>query len=129
MQKTTKGWKLLVIWKDQSKTWIPLKYIKESNLVEVTEFSKAWCIVDEPAFCWWVPYILRKRDYIILAVKSRVRKTTHKYSIEIPKSREEVFRFDKKNGNIFWSDALHKEMNNLGNNFEILDKDTQVPVG
>ena len=35
MQKTTKGWKLLVIWKDQSKTWIPLKDLKESNPVEV----------------------------------------------------------------------------------------------
>ena len=81
MQKTTKGWKILVIWKDQSKTWIPLKDHKESNPVEVAEFAKAWCIEDEPAFCWWVPYILRKRDYIILAVKSRVRKTTHKYGI------------------------------------------------
>ena len=28
MRKTTKGWKLLVIWKDQSKTWIHLKDLK-----------------------------------------------------------------------------------------------------
>ena len=77
MQKTTKGCKLLVIWEDQSNTWIPLKYLKESNPVEVAEFAKAWCIEDEPAFCWWVPYILRKRDCIISAIKSRVRKTTH----------------------------------------------------
>ena len=93
------------------------------------EFTKAWCIEDEPAFCWWVPYVLRKREYIILAVKSKVRKTTHKYGIEIPKSREEVFCFDKKNGNSFWSDALLKEMTNVGIAFEILDKDTPVPVG
>ena len=108
MQKTTKGWKLLVIWKYQSKTWIPLKDLKESNPVKLAEFAKAQCIEDEPAFCWWVPYVLRKRDYIILAVKERVRKITHKYGIEIKESLEEAFRFDKKNSNSFWSDALQK---------------------
>ena len=35
MRKTTKVWKLLVIWKDQSKTWIPLKDLKDSNPVEL----------------------------------------------------------------------------------------------
>ena len=80
MRKTTKGWNLLVIWEDQSNTWIPLKDLKESNPVEVAEFLIAWCIEDEPTFCWWVSYVLRKQDYIISAVKSRVRKTTHKFS-------------------------------------------------
>ena len=72
---------------------------------------------------------MRKRDYIISAVKSRFRKTTHKYGIEIPKSREEAFSFDKKNNNSFWPNALQKEMTNIGIAFEILDKDTPVPVG
>ena len=67
------------------------------------------------------PICFEKRDYFILAVKSRVRKTTHKYGIEIPKSREEAFRFDKKNGNSFCSDALQKEMTNIAIAFEILD--------
>ena len=72
---------------------------------------------------------MRKRDYIISAVKSRVRKTTHKYGIEIPKSHEEAFRFDKKNSNSFWYNAFQKEMTNISIAFEILDKDTLVPVG
>ena len=96
MWKTTKGWKLLVIWKDQLKTWIPLKDLKESNPVEVAEFAKSRFIEDEPAFCWWVPYV----------VKSRVRKTTHKYGTEIPKSRVEAFRLDNKNVNSFCLDAI-----------------------
>ena len=75
------------------------------------------------------PICFEKHDYIILTVKSRFRKSTHKYGIEIPKYREEAFRFDKKNSNSFWSDALHKEMTNIGIYFEILDKDTPVPVG
>ena len=72
---------------------------------------------------------MRKRDYIISAVKSRVRKTTHKYGIEILKSREEAFSFDKKNGNSFWSEVSQKEMTNTGIAFEILDKDNPVSVG
>ena len=39
MPKTLMGWKLLVIWKDQSKTWIPLKDLNESIPVEVAEFA------------------------------------------------------------------------------------------
>jgi hypothetical protein len=32
--RTTKGWKLLVQWKDGTSNWIPLKDLKESNPVE-----------------------------------------------------------------------------------------------
>ena len=38
---TTKGWKLLVKWKDGQSTWVPLKYLKESNPVETAEFAMA----------------------------------------------------------------------------------------
>ena len=76
------------------------------------------------------PICYEKWDYNIFStVKSRVRKTTHKYSIVTTKSQEEAFRFDKKNSNSFWSDALQKEMTNIGIAFEILDKDTPAPVG
>eukprot|EP00957_Ditylum_brightwellii_P026832 2028965-Ditylum_brightwellii.AAC.1 len=33
--KTTQGWKLLVHWADGSKSWIPLKDMKESHPIEV----------------------------------------------------------------------------------------------
>ena len=128
MQKTLMGWKLLVIWKNHSKTWMPLKDLKESIPLEVAEFAQALCIADEPAFCWWVPFVMPKQEYIISAVKSRVRKTTHKYGIEITKSQEEAFRFDKNNSISLWSDSLLKVMTNIGIAFEILDKDTPAPV-
>ena len=129
LRKTTVGWKLLVKWKDGSETWVPLKDLKESNPVEVAEFAKARGIDDEPAFCWWVPYTLRKRDVILAAVKSRVRKTTHKYGIEIPRSVPHAYEIDEKNGNHFWRDAINKEMRNVGVAFEVLENDTPLPVG
>ena len=128
-QKTTQGWKLLVKWKDGSETWIPLKDLKESHPVEVAEFSKARGIDDEPAFAWWVPYTLRKRDIILAAVKQRVRKTTRKYGIEIPRSVEHAIEIDRKNEDTYWQDAIALEMVNIGVAFEVLEDQKQVPNG
>ena len=129
LRKSTAGWKLLVQWKDGSETWVPLKDMKESHPVEVAEFAKAKGIDDEVAFAYWVPYTLRKRDAIIGAVKTRVRKMSHKYGIEIPTSVEHAYALDEKNGNSLWRDAIKKEMHNVGVAFEILEEDQGVPVG
>ena len=70
LRKTTVGWKLLVCWKDNSTKWIPLKIMKESYPVQVAEFAVANKLVQDPAFCWWVPYTLRKHDVILASVKA-----------------------------------------------------------
>jgi len=101
LRRLTAGWKLLVQWKDGSETWVPLKDMKESHPVETAEFAKARGIDDEVAFAYWVPYTLRKRDVIISVIKSRTRKTSHKYGIELPKSVEHAYELDSKNGNTF----------------------------
>ena len=36
----------------------------------------------EPAFEWWVPHTLKKRQVILAALKKRIRKETHKYGIK-----------------------------------------------
>ena len=41
MRKTTCGWKFLVLWKDGSETWVPLKDMKESHPIEIAEFAKS----------------------------------------------------------------------------------------
>ena len=80
-RKNTVGWQLLVQCQYQSESWIHLKYLKESHPIEVADFSKSRGITDEPSFAWWVPYTMRKRDIILSKIKSRIRKTTHKYGI------------------------------------------------
>ena len=60
LRKTTKGWKLLIKWKDKSKVWINLTDMKEVHPVETAEYARARGISIEPAFAWWVPYTLRK---------------------------------------------------------------------
>ena len=127
--KTTAGWKLLVKWKDQSESWVKLAELKESHPVETVEFAKSRGIDDEAAFIWWVPHMLRKRNTIISAVKMRLRKTTHKYGIEIPTSVEHAMEIDQRNGNTMWRDVLALEMFNVGVAFEILEEDQPTPAG
>lgn len=61
---TTKGWKLQCEFEDRSKEWIALSNLKESYPVQLAQYAVANNIDDEPAFKWWVPYTLRKRDVI-----------------------------------------------------------------
>ena len=78
---TTRGWELLVECKDASTSWMTLKDMKDSILIEVVEYDVANHIVKDPAFKWWVPHTIRKRNGIISKVKSRYWQTTQKFGI------------------------------------------------
>ena len=119
-RKTTVVWKLLVQWEDKSESWTPLKYMKESHTVKVSEFSKERGIYDEPVFEWWFTYNPRKRDVIIYEVKHCIIKKTHKYSIKLSTTVEKAIEIDKNNGNHFWWESIEKEMLQVGIVFEIL---------
>ena len=38
LRKTNKGWYFLYLWKYDSTTWAPLKDLKESNPVDISEY-------------------------------------------------------------------------------------------
>jgi hypothetical protein len=120
---------LLVQWYDGTKQWITLSVLKESNPVDIAEYVTAHGIDKEPAFAWWIPYTLRKRDVIVVSVSVGTRKTTHKYGIEFPTSVSHAHELDRRNGNTLWAAALKKEMRNVGIAFEILDPPRLVPPG
>jgi len=128
-RKTTKGWKLCIKWKDGSTSWEPLKDLKESNPVEIAEYAVAHKIVHEPAFSWWVPYTLKRRERIIAAVQKRYWKMTHKFGIQLPKTIDEALQLDKENGNDIWEQAIKKEMKNIQKAFQHIEDDEAVPVG
>ena len=128
-RKTTKGWKLCVEWKDGTTTWERLADLKESNPVEVAEYAVAQSIDHEPAFAWWVPYTLKRRERIIKAVNTRYLKRTHKFGIRLPKTVKEALDIDRENGNKLWEESMQKEMNAIRVAFKILAKDEKVPPG
>ena len=124
---TTKGWDVCVEWKDGTTTWLPLKDVKNSYPIEMAEYAVMAGISDEPAFAWWVKFTLKKRDKIISAVRTRLKKKTCKYGIEVPGTVEEAYRLDTKNGNTFWRDAIAKEMRNVRVAFEVLPEGSSPP--
>ena len=129
LRQTTAGWEFLVRWKDGQEQWVHLAILKESNPVDVAEFVKSRGLETEPAFRWWIPYTLKKRDRTISAVNSRVRRASHKYGIEIPTSVTHAYEIEKWNGNTFWSDAISKVMGNLIVAFDILPDGEPLPKG
>jgi len=126
---TTQGWHLLVQWKDQSTSWVPLKDLKESNPIEVAEYAVANKIAEEPAFAWWVKPVLRKRHRIIMKVKSKYWTKTHKFGIELPKTVAEALEIDRKTGTDHWKRAIEKEMKNNRVAFKVLNSDKDIPIG
>ena len=62
-------------------------------------------------------------------IKARIRKTTHKYGIEIPNNIKHAFEIDKANNNTFWRDAVAKEMTEVGIAFEVLEDGAKAPKG
>jgi hypothetical protein len=110
-KQTTRGWYLLVNWKDGSSDWVKLKDIKDSYPVQIAEYAVANRIAEEPAFKWWVHNVfLRKRNRIVAKVKSRYLRTTHKFGIKVPKTVQEALAIDEETGTNFWRRAIEKEM-------------------
>ena len=67
---------------------------------------------------------MRKRDIMVSALKSRIKKATHKYGVEMPMPGKNVAQnaidLDRRNGTTLWMDLLAKEMGSLMIAFEIL---------
>ena len=128
-KETTKGWELLIRWKDGGTDWVALKDVKESYPVQVAEYILA-CISKEPAFAWWASSVLKKRNRIIPKTKSKYWLWTHKFGIEIPKSVIQARQIDAKCGNTLWWDAICREMKNVRPAFEVFEGGTdQLPGG
>ena len=89
-KRTTQGWEICVQWKDGSTNWIALKDLKDYQPVGLADYAATNKIQDEPAFTWWVPYMLRKRKMIISKLRSKYWEKTHKYGIWIPKSMNQA---------------------------------------
>lgn len=124
--KITKGCYLCIQWKD-GLTWERLTDLKESNPIELAKYTVSAGIANKPTFAWWVPFILRCHDRIILAVNKQYLKKPHKFGIKLPKTVEEALALDKKNGNTYWYNVIQKEMKNVLVVFDIKDEGEEMP--
>jgi hypothetical protein len=87
-----------------------MKDLKESYPVELASYATGQKIDDQPAFAWWVPYVLTTSGIRILQkVKSKYWSRTHKYGIRMPKNIKEAIEIDREQGNTLWMDAIKLE--------------------
>jgi hypothetical protein len=93
----------------------------------VAEYAATKIFHDDPAFTWWVPHVLKKRNIIISAVTKRYQECTHKFGIQVPNKCDEAVKLDEENGNTLWQDALRKEMNNVCISFKVLNVEEATP--
>ena len=129
-RETTKGWEILLQWKDGSTIWEALKDIKECYPLQMADYAIENGISNKLAFSWWVPHVVKKRNRIISKLKSKYWVRTHKFGLKVPKRVEDAIRIDKENGNHLWWEAICKEMRNVRAAFEVLEgSEKEIPPG
>ena len=129
-KETTKGWEILVRWKDGSSSWEALKDVKACYPTQLTDYAVAKNLMNVPAFAWWCPHVIKKRKRIVGKIKSKYWTRTHKFGIKIPKSIAQAKKFDEENGNTLWWDAIVMEMKNIRIAFEEFDgEEKDLPPG
>ena len=69
LHRSTAGWQIFVLCKDGSTSWGNLSDLKESHPLDTAEYAVSQSLEHEPAFNWWVPFVLKKCDCIISLVK------------------------------------------------------------
>ena len=107
---------------------MPLNRLKESLPLETAKFAVTRGIDDEPAFKWWVPYTLRRRDRITYDLNKRISRTIHTHDVELQTLVTRDKKPEKKNGNTLWMDAIIREIENLNIAFDILEDGVKIPV-
>ena len=109
---------------------MPLTDIKDAYPVQVTDYTVTDGVSNVPAFRWWVPFVLKKRERILKKVKSKYWSVSHKYGLERPESVAQALEIDWRTGTDFWRKTIEKEIQNVFPAFEFIeDNKVNVPPG
>jgi hypothetical protein len=93
------------------------------------EYALANKLVHKPAFKWWVPYTLKKREQILSKLETHYMRREEKYGIQLPKTATEALQFDRETNTTMWADAITKEMSVILPAMRILDENSKPPIG
>jgi len=105
----------------------------DASPIKAARYAVANKIADEPAFRWWVPYILEQEKRIIKAVKRRATKkrTTEKFGVELPKPNDvrRALKIDEETSTSHWRDTLTKEAKTVLPALKVLERNETTPPG
>ena len=104
--------------------------MKESFPVKVAEHAVLSCISQEPAFAWWVTFVTKKRNQIIVNTKYNYWTRIQKFGITVPCDPVKAKKFKDENGETLWWDAILQKMNNVRPAFEAYEGNKEdLPPG
>jgi hypothetical protein len=81
------------------------------------------------SFVWWVPHVLKRREPIIYAVRTRYMRIYQKFGIKLPHTVKRALEINEGTDTTFWIDAIRKEMKTITPAFKFLDKGINAPLG
>jgi hypothetical protein len=128
-KRTTAGWQFEVEWKDGTTSWLPLKELKETNPVKVSNYAIANSIDSKPNLNWWTKDLLHKQKRLIKLSQKRAIQTGYELGLRLPFTVMEALEMDQESNNNLWHDAIMNEMSNVRVAFELKERNTQPPVG
>ena len=132
-KRTTKGWHLCAELSNGKTEWMRLNIAKDASPIKAARYAVANKIADEPAFRWWVLYVLGKEERIINAVKRRAtkRRKTEKFGLEVPKLNDvrRALKIDEETSTSHWRDALTKEAKTVLPALKVLERNEKIPPG
>ena len=101
-------------------------------MIETSEYTIPKNPQYEPAFNWWVPHVIKKRERIITLVKnwsaSYLKKRTS-LALESPRVWTKNYNIDAQTGNVLWTNAISKEITGVKVAFKSLEDSEDVPIG
>ena len=109
-KKTTRGWKLCLKMKKDFTKCILLKDLKERNPLELSEYAVSNKIDHDTALSWWVPYNLRKQNWIISNQQKKYWWKNHTFGIEVTNSIKQAYDIDEETHTDFWRKTIAKKM-------------------
>ena len=107
-----------------------MKDIKQTYPIDLVDFAIQKGIAEEPAFAWWIPFVIKKRNRIIAKIKFEYLTRTHKFGIIIPRSVDEKIKLDHLNKDTLWWSCICQEMKKVRITFKIFEGNkTDIPLG
>ena len=119
-------------WKDGSNLWQKLYGTKDTNALQTSGYAISHKIYHQQYFNWWVCYVLKNSDKIIVLVNTcnvQYLKIVRKFGIQCPKTIKESYALDKKNGDRLWADAIVKYINIVKVTFKTVEDNKDPSPG
>ena len=106
-----------VLWEDGTETWEPLNMMVKDDKATMAKYAKENGLLDTPG--WKNLRKLASRLKLLNRMirmanaRSEANAVRYKFGVRVPRNVKEALELDRQNGNTYWADAMHAEIEQL----------------